>query len=28
VAAFERCYASLRDKGVTATLQNLLNKPD
>ena len=28
VAAFQRCYASLRDKGVTATLQNLLNKPD
>ena len=26
VAAFERCYASLRDKGVTQTLQTLLKK--
>ena len=28
VAAFERCYASLRDKGVTETLKHLLKKPD
>lgn len=28
VAAFERCYASLRDKGVTETLRQLLKKPD
>jgi mannitol 2-dehydrogenase len=27
VAAFERCYGSLRDNGVTETLQNLLKKP-
>jgi len=27
VAAFERCYASLRDNGVTKTLQQLLKKP-
>ena len=27
VAAFERCFASLRDNGVTQTLQTLLKKP-
>ena len=27
VAAFERCFASLRDHGVTQTLQTLLKKP-
>jgi mannitol 2-dehydrogenase len=28
VAAFERCFVSLRDNGVTATLQHLLKKPN
>ena len=27
VAAFERCFVSLRDNGVTKTLQQLLKKP-